>query len=268
MRRFIRLIRVLWHSLVGSLEEQVSPDAKLEYEEGRLKESLRLLAESTSYKMALADSRREGLEEEMRNYAALEKQAIDLYDPTNEAVSQRCIELQLISKKRIEELSGDYQSLQAEADQAHEELIQKNQEIKSHIAKIPRLKADLRFLQTQQKIEEITSRIGQDSSFSAIREAEEQIKIKKLQLQNRALLESKDTDLDKQIQKALGNKELDEAMATLREKISDHTGIIDAEFTEKTGDDPIESARRLLEAPRSRIALSKQGISAAAVIKR
>jgi hypothetical protein len=75
------------------------------------------------------------------------------------------------------------------------------------------------------------------------------VRVRRRQLENKALLEADPhSEIDTRIKATLSTKKVGEAMEALRRRVDEHSGVIDADFTEVSN--PVSNARRLLDAPR------------------
>jgi len=220
-------------------------------------EALDLRAEAVSFSMARADAKFAELKNELENHEALGRQAEEFLRAGDEEAAERCVALQLQSAKAVERLKKEYEALQREAEQGAQEFLEKRRALEERVAQIPQLHEDARLIRAQEKIERATAKFSLESAERSFDETAREIRIRKLQLQNRTLLTSDpNAQLDRRIRESLERKEIAEAMAALRKK-SFGEPTVDAEFVETRDlasvlveEDPVSSAQKLLAAPR------------------
>jgi phage shock protein A len=249
MRRLWNLFGKVVDAVVNALSDRIPSESSLTSDAERMLEALDLRAEAVSFSMARADAKFEELKNELENHEALGRQAEEFLRAGDEEAAERCVALQLQSAKAVERLKKEYEALQREAEQSAQEFLDKRRALEEKIVQIPQLHEDARLIRAQEKIERATAKFSLESAERSFDETAREIRIRKLQLQNRTLLTSDpNAQLDRRIRESLERKEIAEAMAALRKK-GFGGPIVDAEF-KVIEEDPVASARKLLEAPR------------------
>jgi phage shock protein A len=246
----------LWHlfgkvvdAIVNTLSDRIPSESGLTSDAERMLEALDLRAEAVSFSMARADAKFDELKNELENHEALGRQAEEFLRAGDEEAAERCVALQLQSKKAVERLKKEYEALQGEAEQSAQEFLEKRRALEEKIAQIPQLHEDARLIRAQEKIERATAKFSLEGAERSFDETAREIRIRKLQLQNRTLLTSDpNAQLDRRIRESFERKEIADAMAALRKK-SFAEPTVDAEF-EVIEEDPVSSAQKLLAAPR------------------
>jgi phage shock protein A len=241
----------LWTWFVGYLSEKVPAETKLQADlEGMLK-GLDAKADAVSFSMARAEDAQEKLRLEVENHDALELQATQFMTDGDEEAAQRLVTLQLQSRKEIERLATEYQTLLQEAERNVEVYQKLKAEVDKRRRELPRLQDESRIIKAEEEFQRISGRFSLTSAQGSFDETARQIRMKKLQVQNKQLLDADPhAELDKRIERTLQGKELETAMRELRQKVGRGIQTVIVEDV-----DAVSSARKLLEAPRIVLAL-------------
>ncbi len=245
-RRWWNILGKIFDSLMDFAEEKIPEETKLREDMSKMLEILNLKADAVSYSMALADEKYRALGSEVVNYQNLEEQAKRFLNNGEEVKAERCVILQLQSKKEIERLGKEYALLQQGAEREARDFKSYQNNVNEKFAQLERLTEDLRMIKMQEAI-------GQKVKFS-MEEAErsfderaKEIELKKRRLQNKALiLADLNVEIDREIKQIIEGEEIQTAMNSLRKQIEE--GHIEAELTALA--DPVSLAKKMLMAPR------------------
>jgi len=238
-----------WAAFIMMISGGIPQEASLETDAKNMLSELDRRADVVSFRMARADEARDKLKKELENYAALGKQAESYLREDNKAFAQRTVVLQLESKKTIDALQQEYQSLQREAESNAAFFIAKRNEVKERVKLLPQLQADVRIVKADKEIARLSNEFNLDSAKNQFDKTAQAIRIQKLQLQNRQLLTSDPSaELDQKIRQSLKDREVEIAMQELAKRIENSGNVIDAEFV--SNEDSVLKAKNLLEAPR------------------
>lgn len=244
----------LWKRVVNFLngvsENSVTKAEQLKSNAKGMMESVNLLADATSYSMALADEKRKELAEEVEKFEALKAQAEDFLSTGDEEGAKRCVFLQIQAEAKISRLQEEYRQLQSEAENNVEQLYAKKRDVDARVAEIPNLQETARANEIRKKIEDNFSPFKLESAASSFDEAAREIRVKSLQLQNKAMLGSDpNARIDRQIQDAALRKRVSDEMENLRARVAEGKTVV-SEEKKKQLDTSVSSAKNLLEAPR------------------
>jgi len=227
----------------------IPKESSLETDAKNMLSELDRRADVVSFRMARADEAKGKLQKELENYEALGKQAESYLREGNKAYAQRTVVLQLESKKTIEALQQEYQSLQREAESNAAFFISKRKEVKERVKLLPQLQLDARIVKADKEIAKLSNEFNLDSAKNQFDKTAQEIRIQKLQLANRQLLTSDpNAELDQKIRQSLQNREVEIAMQELAKRIENSGNVVDAEFV--SNEDSVLQAKKLLEAPR------------------
>jgi hypothetical protein len=248
--KLMDVLRKKWDSFVNFLGTSVPKESSLETDAKNMLGELDRHAEVVSFRMARADEARAKLEKELENYEALGKQAESYMRDGNEPYAKRTVVLQLESKKAVAAFQLEYQALQKEAESHVSNFITKRDEAKERVKTLPQLQQDARLIKADEEIVKLAGEFDLDSAKNQFDKTAQEIRIKKLQLQNRQLITSDpNAELDQKIRASLQDREVETAMKALAEKVqSTPENVIEAEYTQ--AEDPTLAAKKLLEAPR------------------
>lgn len=248
--RLFRLIGSIFDAFTNWISDAIPKESQLTTVAQQMYDELDLRANATSLKMALADQKREELARELANHEALDREARDFFRQGKKLEERRCVTLKLRSAKQIEKLKKEYERLQLEAERASGEFLVKKTAVEEKISQIPRIQQDARLIRMQEKIENLSGRFDLESGERLFDETAEELRIKKLQLENRAILTSDpNIELDRSIRTSIEEKEIEKAIKELEHQELAESAI-EAEFTPVVTEDSISSAHKLLEAPR------------------
>lgn len=237
-----------WDSIMDALAERIPQESSLQTDAEQMLEVLDMKADAASFAMARADEMYERLVVEMDNYDALGRQAELFLRDEDEEVAKRCVALQLQAGKEISRLKTDYEVLQREAEQMVTAFREKKSRVDERIADLPNLQADMRLIRAQEKIQRTAEQFGLEGAQTSFDQTAREVRIRKLQLQNRELLTADpQAELDRRIRATLGDKQIEAAMQELHMKISEKPITVEVKAIEE---DPVALARKLIEAPR------------------
>jgi len=207
-------------------------------------------ANAAALAMGLADEAYTRLQTEMENHEALKRQSEEFLRDGDEEAAQRCVALQLESAKEVNRLSQRYTNLQKEAEANVSRFRNEKAEVDSRVNNLPELEHDIRLVQAQERIQELTQ-LSLSNPQTAFDQAASEIRIRQRQIHGKeALVSDPNAELDRRIREATDRKVLERAMRDLRKRVGAQE-VVDAEII---GDeDPMGNARKLLEAPRFRM---------------
>lgn len=224
-------------------------------------------AGATSLAMAQADEAYGNLQREIENHESLGRQAEQFLAAGDESAAQRCVTLQLQSKKEVVRLTELYQVLQSDAEQAADAYRRQQYEVETRARELPQLESDARVLAARQRVQS-AQRHSLEAPKNAFDEAARELRIARQAVTNRQVLDSDpNAAIDQRIRRTLAENEVDEAMTALRQRVADKSGAIEADFEEVDLNDPVGNAQKLLEAPRFQI-LQLTGDPAGAKVRR
>jgi phage shock protein A len=210
-------------------------------------------AGATSLAMAQADEAYGNLQREMENHESLGRQAEQFLSAGDEPAAQRCVTLQLQSKKEVTRLTELYQLLQSDAEQSADAYRRQQYEVEARARELPQLESDARVLAARQRVQS-AQRHSLEAPKNAFDEAARELRIARQAVTNRQVLDSDpNAAIDQRIRRTLADNEVDEAMNALRQRVADKSGSIDVDFTEVDLNDPVSNAQKLLEAPRFQV---------------
>jgi phage shock protein A len=234
--------------LVGAVADKVPPEHALESDAGRMMEDLNAVADVASFAMARADDKYHDLTSAIARHEALGEQAGEFLRAGDEEAARRCVALQLETAQDMKTLQEEYSSLQDDAERKAQQFLERKQAVDERVNKLPQLQDEARMNRMQEKLEATASTLSLESAERSFDKAAREIDLKKKQLMNRdRLTADPNAELDRRIQHTLKENEIDRAIAALRQKIGDQT--IEAEIV-SVEEDPVASARKLVEAPR------------------
>jgi phage shock protein A len=237
-----------WDSIMDSLAERIPQESSLKTDAERMLEVLDMKADAASFTMARADEMYERLLVEIDNHDALGRQAELFLRDEEEEATRRCVALQLQAGKEVSRLKTDYEVLQREAEQMLTAFLDKKSEVDERLADLPKLQADMRLIRAQEKIQRTAEQLSLEGAETSFDQTAREVRIRKLQLQNRELLTADpQAELDRRIRASLGDKQIEGALQELRLKISEQPIEVEVKAI---AEDPVVLARKVLEAPR------------------
>ena len=237
-----------WDSIMDSLAERIPQESSLQTDAERMLEVLDMKADAASFAMARADEMYERVLVEMDNHDALGRQAEFFLRDEDEEAARRCVALQLQAGKEISHLKTDYEVLQREAEQMVTAFLDKKSEVDERLVDLPKLQGDMRLIRAQEKIQRTSEQLSLEGAQTSFDQTAREVRIRKLQLQNRELLTADpQAELDRRIRASLGDKQIEAALQELRLKISEQPIEVEVKAI---AEDPVALARKGLEAPR------------------
>ncbi|MBS3902956.1 MAG: hypothetical protein KGZ30_01105 [Anaplasmataceae bacterium] len=251
--QFLVSIRQAWRRFVTEGED-VGPNLRQAAED--MLQILDRRSEAASLSMALADEAFDKLQDEIANHEGLGRQAEEFLREGDEEAAQRCVALQLQSAETIKRLKERYERLQHDAETNVSLFRNQRDEVEMRVTQLPELEEDERLLRAQETVAEL-SRLSLSNPRSAFDQAAQAVRVRQKQLLGKEMLmQDPNAELDQRIRAATDKRQLDQAMAALRQKVGQPASdSIDAEFTVVGDDDPVTSAKKLLEVPRFRALL-------------
>lgn len=247
-RRWWNIIGKMWDAIMDNMSESIPVESRLRSDAEQMLEALDLKADATSFSMARADEVRARLQTELENHEGLGRQAEQFLRTGDEEAAQRCVTLQLASAKEVLRLKNEYAALQQEAEATAAAFLAKKREVDSRVAELPRLQEDARMIEMQERVSRMTDQLSLDTAQTSFDGAARELRIRKSQLANRQMLTADpNAELDERIRRSLGEQEIAQAMAALRQRIAQTAGAAPAQLP--AGDD-VTAAQKLLEAPR------------------
>lgn len=253
-RRWWNILGKILDALMDFVDEKIPEETKLRDDMSKMLEVLNLKADAAGFAMALADEKYRKLAMEVMNYENLEKQARGFLMVSDETKAYRCVALKIQSKQQIEKLGVEYQGLQKEAESKAKDFKFYQETVNVKRTELVRLSEDLRLIRAQEEIEKKEKKFSYEEAERSFDEKAREIELKKLQLQNKALITADpNTETDKEIRQAVQEQDVEAAFNCLKKEVCEQKqleeGVVDAEFL-SLNLNPLFLAKKMLEAPR------------------
>jgi phage shock protein A len=240
------------------LGNEKTPEAQLEGDAAKMLEELGALSEVTSFTMARADDKYEELTSALARDEALGEQAAEMLRAEDEEGTRRCLALQIENQNHIKTLQEEYSALQSEAEQKAQQFMARREAVETKMRQLPKLQDDARLIRQQEEIEKRYSALSHQSADRSFDKTAREIEMKKREMSNKQLLLSDpNIALDRRIAQTMQDRAVDRALSDLKERLSSGAPstpppYVDGEVVEDAAlpENPVESARQLLSAPR------------------